>query len=954
LITPFHAKYYAHELTLQHASNGVDRLSQSLFDASVDLNPHQIEAALFALRNPLNKGVILADEVGLGKTIEAALVLSQCWAERKRHLLIVCPASLRRQWASELQEKFNLPSQILDAPSVRKFRKNGVFSPLSMKKVIIMSYHYAARLEEELLTVPWDLVVIDEAHKLRNAHRPKNKMGQALKRALSGRQKLLLTATPLQNSLIELYGLSTVIDEHLFGDDKAFRKQYMSSESDLPELRERLDSFVHRTLRKHVLEYIPYTKRKTITQPFNPTDEEQDLYNAISAFLQKDESYALPKKNRHLISLILRKLLASSSHAVVHTLQVIKQRIELLRDEKITHDDFIEKLIEDDDLDDEYLDSDEFSFLEEDNNEATKDVEKINCEITEISLLIEKANNIKQDSKAKALLQALEVGFNRMAEMGAPKKVVLFTESRRTQEYLENFLSVHGFANKLVTFSGTNNTAQAQAIYQSWKEKYKGSDHITGSAQIDKRSALIDFFKSDAEIMIATEAAAEGINLQFCSLMINYDLPWNPQRVEQRIGRCHRYGQKHDVVVINFLNKRNEADKRVLELLTDKFNLFDGVFGASDEVLGRIESGLDFEKRILAIYDTCRLPDEISSAFSQLQSELEGNINEKMAKTQQLLIENFDEDVHDLLKSQLDQAEKRLDKIARWFWLLSKFQLSAYADFNDKAYSFELHKPPECHESPPLGRYELIQKGKDSTIHAHTYRMNHPLGEFVIDTAKAIQVPHGDVVFDYSNHPTKISAVEQLQKKSGWLTLSKLMIDSFQREEHLIFTALDDDGVVLDQEVCEKLFSCFGHTCEPECHEVDGFAQLEASKQRQIEAKISEVLEANNTHFQAERDRLERWADDKIAGAEQALLDTKAKIRTLKRESRQAQTLDEQKEIQENIKLEERKQRRQRQDIFDVEDEIFLKRDALIDALEKRLNQHTIVDELFSIRWSVV
>lgn len=144
--------------------------------------------------------------------------------------------------------------------------------------------------------------------------------------------------------------------------------------------------------------------------------------------------------------------------------------------------------------------------------------------------------------------------------------------------------------------------------------------------------------------MIATEAAAEGVNLQFCALIINYDLPWNPQRIEQRIGRCHRYGQRFDVVVINFLNTRNHADQRVLELLTEKFNLFSGVFGVSDEVLGRIEGGLDFEKRILQIYDTCRQPDEIEAAFNALQVELEAVIAERIKETQAQLLENFDED----------------------------------------------------------------------------------------------------------------------------------------------------------------------------------------------------------------------------------------------------------------------------------------------------------------------
>ena len=215
-LTPYHAKYYAHELSIQHAKNGVDRLSQSLFDASVDLNPHQIEAAFFALENPLTKGVVLADEVGLGKTIEAGLVLCQYWAERKRRLLIICPAALRRQWAQELKDKFNLPSVVLDARTWANMQKDGIYNPLNNKQIVIYSFHYAARMEEKLIAEPWNLVVIDEAHKLRNAHRDSNKMGQALKRALNGRQKLLLTATPLQNSLLELYGLSTLIDEHLF------------------------------------------------------------------------------------------------------------------------------------------------------------------------------------------------------------------------------------------------------------------------------------------------------------------------------------------------------------------------------------------------------------------------------------------------------------------------------------------------------------------------------------------------------------------------------------------------------------------------------------------------------------------------------------------------------------------------------------------------------------------
>src|SRR4051794_2174681 len=294
MLTAHHAKYYAYELT-RRAASGMDRLSMSLFDAAVDLNPHQIEAALFALESPLSKGVILADEVGLGKTIEAGIVLCQFWAERKRRLLVLCPASLRKQWGLELGEKFNLPTRVLDAKAFRDEQRSGR-APLNANAVLIMSFNYANALRDDLKAIAWDLVVIDEAHKLRNAYRPSNKIGQGIRWATEDCRKLLLTATPLQNSLMELYGLTTLIDERIFGDANSFRSQFTGLGSEVVELRSRLSTFCKRTLRSQVTEYIRYTERRPITRPFSPSDDEQQLYDAVSEFLQRPDSYALPKK----------------------------------------------------------------------------------------------------------------------------------------------------------------------------------------------------------------------------------------------------------------------------------------------------------------------------------------------------------------------------------------------------------------------------------------------------------------------------------------------------------------------------------------------------------------------------------------------------------------------------------------------------------------------------------
>lgn len=972
LISAYHAKYYAYELTRRHAADGVDRLSQSLFDASVDLNPHQIEAALFALRNPLQEGVLLADEVGLGKTIEAALVVCQYWAERRRQLLVICPASLRKQWAQELFEKFAVSSTVVDAVFLRKQSDVDAISALRElvgKAVVIMSYQFAARLEAELCAISWDVVVIDEAHKLRNAHRTSNRTGQALKRALRGRKKLLLTATPLQNSLMELYGLSTLLDEHLFGSEAAFRKRFINSGLGLDDLRVRLDGFAKRTLRRDVLEYIKYTERKALTQPFNPTDEEQALYERISAFLQKEDSYALPKQQRHLTALILRKLLASSSHAVAGTLLTICERLQGLLVANKTEDDsrqFIEKLVADDDLEQDYLEE-EFTEAKKENEVSTPDgnigAEKdarsvhnaICAEISELTAFVDAAKALKVDTKAQALLKALTLGFDKMSELGAQRKAIIFTESKRTQEYLHRFLSANGYAGKMALFSGTNNHEESVAIYQCWLEEYKGSDRVTGSPQVDRRTALIDYFRKDdgsgAEIMIATEAAAEGVNLQFCSLIINYDLPWNPQRVEQRIGRCHRYGQRFDVVVINFLNTRNQADQRVLELLTEKFNLFSGVFGASDEILGRMEGGLDFEKRIIQIYDTCRQPEQIEKAFNVLQAELETVIADRIKDTQTQLLEHFDEDVHDRLKLRLDEAEARLDKLGRWFWGVTCYALDGHARFDAQSYAFSLTESPI--KGIATGRYQLIRGAVQPEMLTHAYRLSHPLGEWSITTSRNTATPVAALKFDYGQHGARVSVIEKLRGRSGWLTLVWLEVTTFETTESLLFSGLTDDGQVLDQETCEKLMA-IPAAGKPTPLSTTAPDVLLANSQRAIAATLAKVLEANQRLFNEERDKLECWADDKLLAAEEALKNAKVRIAQLKRDARSAPTLQEQNGIQREISELERKQRCLRQEIFAVEDEIIAKRDELIASLQQRLQEKTSNETLFSVRWQVL
>lgn len=399
-----------------------------------------------------------------------------------------------------------------------------------------------------------------------------------------------------------------------------------------------------------------FTNRHALVQEFVPTPEEQRLYDLVSDYLQQPTLYALPASQRQLMTLILRKLLASSTYAISSTLDGLASKLEAAA----TASEAVDALP--DELADNLEDLDELADEWNEDENGTTPAERVRLTPEQLGELRQEtaklrefhalAKSIIKNSKGEVLLTALRRGLAAAAEaqknqVGATiqQKALIFTESRRTQEYLHRVLEQTEFAGKVLLFNGTNNDPKSKEIYHHWLERHADTDRISGSPSADMRAALVDYFRDKAAIMIATEAAAEGINLQFCNLVVNYDLPWNPQRIEQRIGRCHRYGQKFDVVVVNFLNRSNAADLGVYQLLDQKFRLFNGVFGASDEVLGAVESGVDFEKRIAGIYQKCRTPEQIQFEFDALQRDLETEIAEGQRDAREKLLNNFDQDV---------------------------------------------------------------------------------------------------------------------------------------------------------------------------------------------------------------------------------------------------------------------------------------------------------------------
>jgi hypothetical protein len=835
-LTPFHQRIAAEALTAR-GGGGAARLAPALAHSAVDLNPHQIEAAAFALAQLPTGGAILADEVGLGKTIEAGLVLAQLVADGKGRALVLVPASLRAQWRDELQSKFGLDADVVDGDTARAAERHGLkTNPFDTGGIVIASHPFAAMRASEVERVPWDVAVIDEAHRLRNAYRRDHRTGQALRKALRKCPKLLLTATPLQNDLMELLGLAAFIDDALLGSEEAFRLQYATGELDedkAADLKARLAPVVVRTLRRQVKEYVKFTARRSIVEDFAPTAEEQALYDRVSEYLRRDDAFAIPQARRALFVLVYRKILASSSFALAATLDKLADGL----DEKLAGAECAAQadlLLEADGF------SEEAEELFDDGRPAERPkgpaaVRAMRSELAELRACAKLARTITSNAKADALVRGLDRCFTVAKACAWPEKAVVFTEFRRTQDHLAKLLASKGYT--VTCLSGD----------------------VSGA---DRRQALVDEFRNRSQILLMTEAGAEGLNLQFCNLVVNYDLPWNPQRVEQRIGRCHRYGQQRDVLVLNFLNRANAADARLYELLAQKLALFDGVFGSSDEVLGALGSGVDFERRVLEIYQSCRSTEEIDQAFARLRADMDGRITARLAAARTLLFERFDGEV----RSRLRLAEQKAkEAVARREAEEDALVAAVFPSSDDEERAHE----PEAGGRGKKGRARLVRAAAEK-VRARAQ-----------DAVSFLEIA--------SRHLP--ASLGKLAGREGWWFAYKFGFDAIASEEKVVHLVLWFDGErfwALSADDAEAFAALPAGEAKagprppsPPLRRTGGATVAIGTSQEEAlqalqERLLADVRERSHASFDESRERWDRSVEDALVAPRKAVEDARA------------------------------------------------------------------------------
>ena len=553
--------------------SAIDSLEKlvSLNNVKVDLYTHQVDTA-YTIINKMKLSALFADEVGLGKTIEAGIVIKELILRGLvKRILILVPASLTTQWQEEMKIKFN-------ENFIRKeeFSGNDFWERFDK---IICSIDTAKQPEnaENIKDIDWDLILIDEAHKLKNEKTLNFKFVEKIPK----KYFFMLTATPMQNNLKELYNMFTLLKPGLLGTYNQFQSKFMEdlrTPSNYKELQSLLKEVMIRNRRVDVDIKFPDRIVKNIS--FELSKEEMELYDELEKFIRAHYSTGVM-----LILMILQRVATSSSFAINSTLKRMLYTIENGIDFSVLEKQLLSE--SEDDISDIEIVKERLQRVKERAEAQKKRAERV-WDKEWLKKLLEQSSKIKVNTKGNELLKYINAYLKN-------EKILVFTSFRATQDYLFKLFSGVGY--KCTKFNGSMN----------WVDKDKA----------------VEEFRGDTQIFISTEAGGEGRNLQFSHVMINYDLPWNPMRVEQRIGRIHRLKQEHDVLIINFSSK-DTIEEYILKLLYEKIKLFQLVIGELDTIMSNVvDTPASFEKTIMDIVIKSKDKIEMEERFEKLQLDLE-------------------------------------------------------------------------------------------------------------------------------------------------------------------------------------------------------------------------------------------------------------------------------------------------------------------------------------------
>ena len=691
---------------------GYERLIPTFSSSAMKVYPHQIAETMYAL-DSREKGLILGNEAGLGKTFTSMIFISQNYIEGKK-ILIVTPLSLIGQWNELINYNLTIDYKVLTGEE--KDTEN-IFND----KVVLTTYEYLNNKFELLRQARFDIVIFDEAQRVGSFYNDKNKYINDLRESIKDSFKLLLTPLPFEINILKLYGIIKFIDENAFNgmDKDTFFKRYYKREENYTELLNEVNRYCFRTLKGQVKHYVKIPNRIIKMVKYNFNTKEQKLYAMIENYIQMENKKIFPKMELYDLTLMFTKNLSSSINSFSNMIENVIKRAE--------------------------------------------NIENCNEELQKLKDILELTKNIKSSDKAKQLQLIIKNVFSSLKKVGANKKVIIFTESKITQQYLYNILSIKY---NVLMFNGDNS----------------------------REYSIIDNFRRKFDILIATDIASEGFNLDFCCFVINYDLPYNVLKLEQRISRCHRQGQAFDVVVVNFFNENNFYDVRLMELINKRLKQFNGIMGMTDTVIDFSE---DMEINL-------RTREEVEQEYNNiLEDNREENI-QLLDNTETIVKYVFNKEIEEKYTINPAYLKYKNDFINDTIWELAKLMLK-----DEKGFKYD-------EETRTIS---IIKKSIPKSIYQTTVEKEIKYSMY----DRSIGISHHNYLTFTSNITQKLLNNFKLQLNSLIKGYAKVKVNKniepcyilgYKTQiEHLLFATnifcefigVTTTGTILTNEICEEI-----------------------------------------------------------------------------------------------------------------------------------------------------